>query len=183
MVLITILTIALSLSADCFAIAVTSGAVLRKFKLTKASIIAGFFSCFQGIMPLVGFAAGAGLKGVVADYDRWAACALLIIIGGKMVYESLKSEEESRFDPARLSVIFMLSFATSIDAFAVGITLSLIAIPIWASAAIIAAVTFAVTFTGVYIGAKICQFFERRLETAGGIVLILLGLKILLVNG
>jgi len=182
MVLITVILIALALSADAFAVSVTSGAILRDFKVRHAFRLAGFFGGFQAIMPLLGYFAGTQLKDYISGFDHWIAFGLLVIIGGKMLVESfqLDGKKEGGFDPTRLAVVFTLAVATSIDALAIGITLSLLAMPIMASASIIGVITFGLSLLGVYIGVKMGHFFENRIETVAGVVLILIGIKILI---
>ncbi|HOX23199.1 MAG TPA: manganese efflux pump MntP family protein, partial [Elusimicrobiales bacterium] len=138
-----------------------------------------FFGGFQGLMPLAGWFAGAALHSIVTGVDHWVAFLLLSGVGGKMIYEALKGEQK-RCDVCRTAPLLMLAIATSIDAFAVGLSLSFLGVSIFFPAAIIGAVTFALSAAGIYIGCKAGHFFENKIEIAGGAVLVALGLKILL---
>jgi putative Mn2+ efflux pump MntP len=132
-------------------------------------------------MPLVGSLAGLTLKKYITNYDHWVAFGLLIGVGGKMIYESFKIKSASR-DAAisNIFVLLILSIATSIDALAIGITLSLITTSIAAAVIIIGLVTFVLSYLGVFVGQKFGHFFENKAEAIGGIILIAIGSKILL---
>jgi putative Mn2+ efflux pump MntP len=129
---------------------------------------------------LIGSLAGLSLKECIEDYDHWIAFSLLAAVGGKMIYESfkIKSVEENP-DPSNIFVLLVLSIATSIDALAIGITLSLITSSIALAVTIIGLITFALSYAGVLIGKKFGHFFENKLEALGGVVLIGIGIKIL----
>jgi putative Mn2+ efflux pump MntP len=131
-------------------------------------------------MPLIGSLAGLSLKECIEDYDHWIAFALLAAVGGKMIYESfkIKSVEENP-DPSNIYVLLVLSIATSIDALAIGITLSLITSSIVMAVTIIGLITFTLSYAGVLIGKKFGHFFENKIEAIGGLVLIGIGAKIL----
>jgi putative Mn2+ efflux pump MntP len=181
MKLLTILFIAVGLAMDAFAVAVVTGSVYKEFKVRHALRMALFFGGFQAVMPVIGFLAGLGLKDYIEAYDHWVAFALLCLVGGKMIYESFKIEAAERNrDPSNLLVLLALSFATSIDALAVGITLSLLKTPILLAATIIGLVTFGLSYCGVSLGKRFGHFFESKVEVAGGVILIVIGLKILI---
>jgi len=181
MVLITIIIIAIGLAMDAFAVSVVSGAAYKQLKIKHAFRIALFFGGFQAFMPLIGFLAGQSVKEYIADYDHWVAFALLCAVGAKMVYESTRIRPaEQNLQAFNLSVLLILAVATSIDALAVGITLSLLKIPIITAAIIIGVITFALSYAGVYIGKNFGHFFESKIEALGGLVLIGIGCKILL---
>ena len=180
MPLITITIIALGLAMDAFAVSIVSGATYRKLKVRHALRMAGFFGGFQALMPLIGFLAGITVRKYTSAYDHWVAFGLLALIGGKMIYESFKIEEvEEKRNPANIMVLLLLSIATSIDALAVGITLSMITNAVVTAAVIIGLITFILSLSGVYVGKKFGHFFENKIEILGGIVLIAIGLKIL----
>ncbi len=177
----TVILIAMGLSMDAFAVAVTSGFTVTRLKVGHAMRIALFFGVFQAVMPIVGWLAGSGLKEVVKGVDHWIAFALLSAIGAKMIYESRKlNKAGDKADCLKLVVLLTLAVATSIDALAVGLSLSFLKVEILAPSAIIGAVTFLMSFAGVYIGKKFGHFFESKLEVAGGLILIGIGLKILI---
>lgn len=177
----TILFIAVGLAMDAFAVSVVTGSVYKEFKLRHALRMALFFGGFQAIMPVIGFLAGLGLMGYIAPYDHWIAFALLAFVGGKMIYESFQMEAAERDrNPANLAVLLILSFATSIDALAVGITLSLLRAPIALAVTVIGLVTFVLSYTGVFIGKRFGHFFESKVEIVGGLILIAIGIKIVI---
>jgi len=179
--LVTIVVIAVGLAMDAFAVSIVSGAAYRQLHVKHALRIALFFGGFQAIMPLIGSLAGLTLKGHIAEYDHWIAFGLLTGVGGKMIYESFKIKEaEKKFDPTSLVTLVALAVATSIDALAVGITLSLITKSIILAVAIIGAVTFVLSYIGVAIGKRFGHFFESKIEILGGAILIAIAVKILL---
>lgn len=181
MELLTIIIIALGLSADAFAVSIASGAAYKELKIKHAFRMALFFGAFQAVMPLIGFMAGVGIKGFIETYDHWAAFGLLTAVGARMIYESFKIKpQEKNLDPSSIFVLLALSVATSIDALAVGITLSMLAASIVGAVAIIGLVTFVLSYIGVAIGKKFGHLFENSIEAFGGIVLIGIGIKILL---
>ena len=175
-----ILFIGLGLSMDAFAVAITSGSTIGRMKLRHAMLIASFFGAFQAIMPALGWLLGSWARNFVKDYDHWIAFVLLGVIGGKMIYESFIDEEErAGDDPLNLYVLFMLAVATSIDALAVGVSLTFLDVSILLPALEIGAITFVLSFAGAYIGKIFGHLFEKKLEVLGGLVLIGIGCKIL----
>ena len=177
----TILFIAVGLAMDALAVSVVTGSAYKEFKIRHALRMALFFGAFQAVMPIIGFLAGLGLMGYIAPYDHWIAFALLSFVGGKMIYESFQIEAAERDrNPANLAVLLLLSFATSIDALAVGITLSLLRTPIGLAVTIIGAVTFVLSYGGVFLGKRFGHFFESKVEIVGGLILIAIGLKIVI---
>jgi putative Mn2+ efflux pump MntP len=178
--LLNIITIALGLSADAFAVSIVSGAAYKKLHIAHVFRIALFFGLFQAVMPLVGYAAALSVEQFIAPFDHWIAFALLSAIGAKMIFESLKLKTDQPMDPSKISILLILSIATSIDALAVGVTLSLLSSSITLAVIIIGLITFALSWLGVYIGKKLGHFFENKIEAIGGIILIAIGIKILL---
>jgi len=178
---ITLFLIALGLAMDAFAVSVASGVVIRRLRVRHALLLASFFGGFQAAMPVLGWFLGRSARGFVEEVDHWLAFGLLLFVGGKMIYEArFLDEERPPRDPLNLSVLLLLAVATSLDAFAVGLSLSMLGVPIAHPALVIGAVAFAMSFAGVYIGDAVGHFFERRLEVAGGAILIGIGVKILL---
>ena len=178
---VTIVLIAFGLAMDAFAVSVASGFAIKKLRVSHALRIAVFFGSFQAFMPIAGWCIGANLRNLIASFDHWIAFLLLAGIGGKMIYEStMLDSNERNTDTQRLSVLLMLSFATSIDALAVGFSLSLLHVGIVTPAVVIGATAFLCSFAGVYIGDRCGHFFEKKIEVAGGLLLIGIGLKILL---
>ncbi len=182
MELITILTIAIGLAMDAFAVSIVSGAAYKKLHLHHALRMAIFFGAFQAFMPLIGCLAGMTLKSYVETCGHWIAFVLLIAVGGKMIYEAfkIKQAEERNFDPSSIAVVLALSVATSIDALVIGITLSLVVSSVIVAVAVIGVVTFVLSSIGVWIGKRFGHCFEIKLEAIGGLVLIAIGTKILL---
>ena len=167
---------------DSFAVSLMSGAVLRPFRWTKILKIALFLALFQGGMPLIGWWLGAGFLPYIQSYDHWVAFGLLLILGGKMVIEGWprkKAESLYTFDPSGTRALVGLSVATSIDALAVGISFAALDMEMCMPAVIITLTTFAFSLAGQFIGYR----FGRRLQSGagvlGGIILMLIGLKIL----
>ena len=180
MELVTILIIAVGLAMDAFAVSIVSGSVYKHLYVRHALRIAVFFGGFQALMPLIGSLAGLSVKEYIADYDHWVAFGLLSTVGGKMIYGSFKIKSvEENFDPSNIFILLLLSIATSIDALAIGITLSLITSSIAAAVIIIGLTTFVLSYLGVFIGKKFGYFFENKIEALGGLILIGLGVKIL----
>ncbi|MGD0571711.1 MAG: manganese efflux pump MntP family protein [Sedimentisphaerales bacterium] len=181
MELLSIITIAVGLAMDTFAVSIVTGAAYKQLHIRHTLRMAGFFGGFQAFMPVVGYLAGLTVKQYVSNYDHWIAFGILAAVGLKMIYESFKIKEERKTpNPANLAVVLALAVATSIDALAVGITISLITHAIVLAVIIIGAVTFGLSFAGVYIGKKFGHFFEGGIEIIGGLVLIAMGLKIVI---
>jgi putative Mn2+ efflux pump MntP len=178
--LITIIIIAIGLAMDAFTVSIVSGAAYKQLHVKHALRIALFFGGFQAIMPLIGFLAGLSIKSYITSYDHWVAFGLLSAVGGKMIYESFKIKTaEKNFNPSNIFVLLVLSVATSIDALAIGITLSFLRVSLAAAVGIIGLVTFVLSYLGVFIGKKYGHFFENKIEAVGGLILIALGVKIL----
>lgn len=176
-----ILVIGIGLSMDALAVSITSGLAMRVLRIRYALRIALFFGFFQAIMPVFGWLAGYNLKEWIEGLDHWVAFSLLTYIGGKMIYESIHVRIEERpCAPMNMYRLLVLSMATSMDALAVGLTLSVLQVEIITPALIIGVITFVLSFIGVLIGNRVGHFFENKIEFAGGILLILIGLNILL---
>lgn len=177
----TVLIIAIGLAMDAFAVSISSGLAIKKIRIGHAFRIAFFFGAFQALMPVVGWLAGLGLKDFISAIDHWIAFILLSVIGGKMIYEStFLDEEKEEKDTLNIYILLVLSIATSIDALAVGLTLSFLNVDIASPAIIIGLVTFLLSFAGVYIGDRFGHFFESKIEILGGLILIGIGIKILI---
>ena len=179
--IITVIAVAFGLATDAFAVSVASGFTINKLEVRHAFRIAVFFGAFQAIMPLIGWLAGLSLRDWIVNVDHWVAFGLLACIGAKMIYESFKLKtDKKQINPLDLSVLLMLSVATSIDALAVGVTFAFLAVAIAWPIIIIGLVTFATSFLGVFIGDRFGHLFESKIELLGGLVLIAIGFKILL---
>jgi putative Mn2+ efflux pump MntP len=179
--LFNILVIALGLSMDAFAVSIAAGLRLEKVTPRHTFRIAFHFGLFQFLMPVIGWFAGYHLEGIIGKYDKWAAFGLLCFVGGKMLWESMHLDEErSRADPTRGAMLVTLSVATSIDALAVGLSMAFLKVPVWLPSMVIGVVTACLSTVGIYFGSRIGGRFSHWAEVGGGIVLILMGLKILL---
>ena len=178
--LFTIIVVAVGLASDAFVVSIVSGSAYKQLHVKHALRMALFFGGFQALMPLIGFMAGLSVKDYIEVYDHWIAFGLLAAVGAKMIYESFKIKSiEEKFDPSNIFILLILSVATSIDALAIGITLSLLTSSIIAAVIIIGLITFVLSYLGVYIGKRFGHFFENKIEAVGGIILIGIGVKIL----
>ena len=175
-----IIFISASLAMDAFAVSICKGLSMKKLDWKKAFIIALYFGAFQGLMPVIGYFLGATFSDLVTSIDHWIAFALLSIIGGNMIKESFDDEEEKRNDNVDFKTMIVLAIATSIDTLAVGITFAFLKTNIVLSVVLIGIITFVISLLGVNIGNKFGDKFQNKAELSGGIILILIGLKILL---
>lgn len=178
--------LAVGLSMDAFAVSVCKGLAMKKATLKAEATCGLWFGGFQALMPTVGFFLGALFADAIEAFDHWVAFALLAIIGINMLKEALEKKDESGGNPekdADLSVktMFLMAVATSIDALAVGISLAMVgSVNIWLAAAFIGICTCLLSALGVKIGNVFGSRYEKKAELAGGVILILLGVKILL---
>jgi putative Mn2+ efflux pump MntP len=172
----------LALSMDAFAVSVGSGVCIRNLKSFHAVRASLSFGLFQFAMPITGWFLGSAFVQYIQGFDHWIAFLLLGFTGGRMIFTTLKKGEKNKntADIRNPAALLVLSVATSIDALAVGISLSMLNSGIWGSAAIIGLITFFVCLAGFAFGRRIGFAFEKGAETAGGIILIGIGLKILL---
>lgn len=182
--LVEFLLLGVGLAMDAFAVSICKGLAMRKVNKKQAVIIALFFGGFQAIMPVIGWLLCKGFQTYIEAFDHWIAFALLAFIGMKMIIETLSEKEEDvvveKMDPPLdMKEMLMLAIATSIDALAVGISLAALDRPIVESAAIIGVVTFVISIIGVYIGNFFGNRYKKRAEFVGGIILVLIGVKIL----
>lgn len=201
--MIEVILLAIALAMDAFAVAIGLGAKSPKqtqsYILRLALVSALYFGIAQGVMPLIGYLLGAALLGWLASAAPWIGGFILIALGGKMLYEALKPDDQEAIDDAQslegsvshsnnkqmLSVInhrtmFTLAIATSIDAMAAGFTLNLLALNAWLSCLIIALVTAGFSWFGVYLGKRSGTWLEDKAEILGGVVLIAIGFKVML---
>lgn len=181
---IELFLIGVGLSMDAFAVSVCKGLNMRgKVNYKQGAVIAFFFGAFQAIMPLIGYLLGTGFEKYITSIDHWIAFILLGFIGGKMAIESFKKDDDEKpegSDKLDIKELFMLAVATSIDALAVGITFAFLQVNIWSAIGIIGTTTFILSLVGVVIGNKFGSRYKSKAELAGGIILILIGVKILL---
>lgn len=183
--IIELALIGAGLSMDAFAVAVCKGLGMKRLNMRQAFVIALFFGVFQALMPVIGWVLGTGFQSYIAPVDHWIAFALLAFIGGKMLFDAFHDDERdddaaSANAPLDLKELTMLAIATSIDALAVGITFAFLQVDIVPAVTLIGVITFALSFAGVAIGHFFGARFEKPATIVGGVVLILIGLKILL---
>ena len=174
-----ILVIGFGLAMDAFAVSVCKGLSMPRRDLGKTAIIAGYFAFFQMLMPLIGFLVGSQFRSVVESLDHWIAFILLSIIGGLMIRESFHPEEDQANADVSFRIMLPLAVATSIDALVTGVTFAFLSVSIWTAILWIGVITFAMCVAGVFLGRLAGARLESRAKLLGGIVLILIGLKIL----
>ena len=180
--LIELFLIAVGLSMDAFAVSVCKGLAMPKCTFKKAAIVGLWFGGFQALMPAIGYILGAQFQEAIASIDHWIAFVLLALIGGNMIHEALDNDEEEADASLDVKTMFLLAVATSIDALAIGITFAFLKVNIIPAVCFIGIVTFIISFAGVKIGNVFGARYKNKAEIVGGIILILLGLKILLEN-
>ena len=181
---IEFILIGIGLSMDAFAVSICKGLAMRKVNKKQALVIGLFFGGFQALMPFIGWALGIQFQSYITNIDHWIAFVLLVFIGGKMIVEAVKPEEEEAVEvmdpPLDIKQMFLLAIATSIDALAVGVTFAFLDYPIVEAISIIGVTTFIISIGGVYVGNFFGSRYKNKAELAGGLILVLLGVKILL---
>ena len=179
--LFSLFIIAVALSMDAFAVSICKGLAMRRITIKEAGIIGLWFGGFQALMPLIGYILGYQFKNYITSVDHWIAFILLAIIGGNMMKESFSKEEDENSDSLDVKTMCLLAVATSIDALAVGITFAFLPdTNVTAAVLFIGIVTFVLSAAGVKIGNLFGTKYKAKAEFAGGLILVLLGLKILL---
>ena len=180
--LIELLLIAVGLSMDAFSVSICKGLTTKKFSWRMALVCGLWFGGFQVLMPIVGYVLGAQFQEFIEAYDHWIAFGLLFLIGANMIREAVWGEKEEGKDNDSLDfkTMFLLAIATSIDALAVGVSFACIQVKLWSSVVIIGITTFLFSVLGVKIGHVFGSKYEKSAGIIGGIILILIGLKILL---
>ena len=179
----TTILLSFGLAADAFAVAVSSGLAIKHMKVNKALKIALFFGVFQALMPVIGWLIGLSFSFLITPIDHWIAFGLLSFIGGRMIYESLQSDEcEKKFNPLDTGTLITLSVATSIDALAVGLGFAVLKDSIALAVTAIGFITFFLAFAGVFIGHKCGNLFANKIEILGGAILIFIGSRILFLH-
>ncbi|AFZ43994.1 protein of unknown function DUF204 [Halothece sp. PCC 7418] len=179
MQLLTISLMGVGLAADALAVSLTSGLLIQRIKINKALKIALFFGIFQTLMPIFGWMMGLGFREFVSAIAHWIAFFLLGWLGGNMIYEALKDEEEEPFNPLDNSTLLGLAIATSIDALAAGVGLSVIKMSLPLTVSLIGLITFILCFFGVFIGHRFGHWCQGKVEILGGLILMGIGTKIL----
>ena len=181
--IVELLLTAIALSMDAFAVSVCKGLGMRRMRYDQALVISLSFGVFQALMPLIGWLLGTSFSRYIQAFDHWIAFVLLAFLGGKMLWDVFHEKEDGEQESAERRLdhreLFMLAIATSIDALAVGIAFACLDVNIWSSISIIGVTTLVISFAGVWIGNRFGNRFQKKAEIAGGLVLILIGVKIL----
>ncbi len=167
---------------DAFAVSVCKGLALRRVELSHMALVGLWFGGFQALMPLLGYLLGSSFSNSIKSVDHWIAAGLLAIIGANMIREALKQGDSCDVESASLSFknMLLLAIATSIDALAVGVSFACLDVNIWLAVGCIGAITFVISADGVKIGGVFGAKYKSKAEMAGGVILILIGLRILL---
>lgn len=178
--LFSLFAIAVGLSMDAFAVSICKGLAMPKVTLKKACIVGLWFGGFQALMPLIGYLLGSQFERYITAIDHWIAFALLALIGGSMIKEALSKDDECADASLAPKTMFLLAVATSIDALAVGVTFAFLNVSILPAVSFIGVITFLLSLAGVKVGNVFGIKYKSKAELAGGIILILMGIKILL---
>ena len=187
--IISLLAISVALSMDAFSVSICKGLATKKFSLKTALLCGLWFGGFQALMPIIGYYLGVQFEHLITSFDHWIAFGLLLVIGVNMIREAL-SEEDSTDDGQQATgqcscsntgfkTMLMMAIATSIDALAVGVSFAFLSVDLWKSVAVIGITTFLFSFAGVRIGNIFGSRYSKAAEITGGVILILLGCKIL----
>lgn len=180
MTLLNLFLIAVGLSMDAFAVSVCKGLAMEKAPLKKAALAGIWFGSFQALMPLIGYLLGSRFEKYITRIDHWIAFILLALIGGNMIKEAFSKKEEETSSTMYFKEMFLLAVATSIDALAVGITFAFLRVNILHAVGLIGITTFTLSIVGVKVGNLFGSRYKSRAELTGGVLLILMGIKILL---
>lgn len=181
-----LLLMGIGLAMDAFAVSICKGLGMQKVNKKQAVVIGLFFGGFQALMPFIGWVLGIQFESYITSIDHWIAFVLLGFIGGKMIVEAVKPGEEEAVEvkkvdaPLDIKEMFILAIATSMDALAIGITFAFLKYPIVEAISIIGVVTFFISIGGVYVGNFFGSKYKNKAEFAGGLILVILGLRILL---
>lgn len=175
-----LMLLAVGLSMDAFAVAICKGLAMDKVTLQRAAVVGLWFGGFQGLMPLLGWLLGSRFAAYITAVDHWIAFALLVLLGINMIREARCPDEDDTNASLAFRVMLPMAVATSIDALAVGVSLTCMEVDILTAAGVIGAVAFCLSVLGGLLGRRLGCLFQRRAELAGGIVLILIGVRILI---
>ncbi len=180
MTIFDLIVTAIALSMDAFAVSIGKGLSTRNVRLKHGLICGAYFGGFQALMPLIGFLLANSFADYIKTYDHWIAFALLALIGANMIREAFSKEEEAVDSSFSVKTMLLLAVATSIDALATGVSFALTDTNIWTAIALIGATTFVFSAAGVKIGSVFGSKYQSKAEFIGGVILILMGIKILL---
>ncbi|MDO4567576.1 MAG: manganese efflux pump MntP family protein [Clostridia bacterium] len=180
---LSIVLTALALAVDAMCVSISSGLSVRKLDMRKVLLMALLFGCFQFAMPVFGWLLGLAFHAYIEAFDHWIAFGLLAFLGGKLIYESSSGCDDVKSDPFAFWTIVIMAIATSIDALAVGISFASLTMSqerFWFAVVLIGVVAFALSFAGALLGKKLGELFQKRSKLIAGIVLVLIGVRILL---
>lgn len=172
--------IAVGLSMDALAVAICKGLSMAKMSWKKGIIVGLWFGGFQALMPLIGYLLGAQFESKITAFDHWIAFILLGLIGGNMIREGVSGDEEKTDDSVSIKSMLPLAIATSIDALAVGVSFAVLQVEIFSSCTVIAVTTLLCSLVGSFLGKEFGSLLKSKAEIFGGVILVLIGLKILL---
>lgn len=179
---INTLIIAVALAMDSFTVSISGGATLKKIQIRNALLVGIYFGFSQLIMFLIGYIGGDNLRDHIDLYDHWIALGLLIVIGGKMIFESFSKSNKQKFS-LKHKTLLILAFATSIDSMGVGFSYSLLNKPLLIASIVIGIVAFTFSAFGLYLGKIFGQILKKKAELLGGIILIAIGINIAIEHG
>ena len=177
---VELLLLSVGLGMDAFAVSVCKGISMKKMNWKITCIIGLYFGGFQALMPVLGYFLGSTFESVISNLDHWIAFGLLAIIGGNMIKDAFSKECDSFDDDVRFKAMIVLAIATSIDALAVGITFAFLKVNLILAISMIGVITFILAIVGTKVGNRFGDKYEKKAEFVGGVILILLGIKILL---
>lgn len=179
--IVELLILAVGLSMDAFAVAICKGLAIGKINVKDCAIVGGWFGAFQSLMPLIGWALASTFADKIVKLDHWIAFILLALIGAGMIKEAFSKEDDVKANASlNAKTMLLLAVATSIDALAAGVSLAFLEVNIVAAVLFIGAITFLLSSVGVKVGSVFGEKYKSRSELVGGVILILLGTKILL---
>lgn len=184
MQLFEIILVSIGLAMDAFAVSICKGLSMKKLNVKHGLVIALYFGVFQAIMPLVGWLLGSQFQVYIVSFDHWIAFILLAFLGAKTIVDTIRETDEEQGEKAESVLnhkeLFLLAIATSIDALAVGITMAFLEVKLAMAVSVIGILTFGICIFGVFVGNMFGTTFKKKASIAGGVILILIGLKILL---
>ena len=182
--IISLLAISVALSMDAFSVSICKGLATKKFSLKTAMLCGLWFGGFQALMPIIGYFLGAQFEHLIKSFDHWIAFGLLLVIGVNMIREALSGDDDKDCGDTcgctGFKTMLMMAIATSIDALAVGVSFAFLSVDLWKSVTVIGITTFLFSFAGVRIGNIFGSRYSKAAEITGGVILIILGVKILL---
>jgi len=176
---LTIVLIAVGLAMDALAVSIAKGIVIKHQRRKTALLLASFFGGFQTLMPVIGWLAGTSLKTVIMGIDHWIAFGLLMFIGSKMIYDSIRKEDVEKEESLSFHSLLVLAVATSIDALMIGLSFAFLQTQILVPILVIGLITFLLSLTGFFFGCSLGRIFGNKIKIVGGLILVAIGMRIL----